>query len=776
MKPVFCFSLVTAFLFFVLPAASQSREEFNGPFSSWVSVQKFGAAGNGKTDDTRAIQKAIDNLFNPALQSNTGKEAYVVLYFPAGVYCISSTLTLRGKIGVSIIGADPKKTSIKWIGGDKDTMLWANGSAYFKIARLSWNGSGKKEIEAIGLHWKNAWREATSQSFAPCNIEISDNYFVGNLQTGISGGTIAGQDGTGANDSEISIKRCIFEDCTDAGIKIHGYNALDYWIWDCQFLNCKAGIDNSFGNYHVYRSYFNGSTASDLLNQHGYYTSARSCFSENSGTFSLDDARTCNPFKRVFQNNTIMSLKINCIIFHHTGKVSLYHNSFPKVQRKIVEENILRMGTWCPNSIFEVMSIKNKYEGSEPFLSVYPDRPPIIKYTSGDVYGPIGLNAAIAAAAFKKTMDPLPALVNRKVFEVPAGADSKALQNIINQAAALKGQRPIIHFGIGSWRLSETLVIPKGSDMQLIGEGLLYASVINRESRADFSKRPLILVEGPSYITVKDLQLGVETDKTISAAIVFKNIDQAASEAHLDQIYSTSDTSLVSENQDYLYIEKNNSFFTNGNIIKGGALTRQGKGTARVFCYGGQFSRLSVTNGATFVAKDCWWEGNDRYPLDLKGSGNISIDGAMIARANSDSTPTIRINEFSGKVNLMNMYILGAISVPKQASNLSLLLWNNNFFHKMAPYEYINQGANSQLALLGSNAQCTDKRPICVDVLSIPDKTYGIKDVNTFIGNNTTFDLNDKPLLFRNLPTSASNIYITRVSIGTTVKGIIFTK
>lgn len=772
MKPIFCISLVTAFLFFTLPAVSQSREEFNGPFSSWVNVQKFGATGNGKTDDTRAIQKAIDNLFNPAFQSNTGKEDYMVLYFPAGVYCISSTLTLRGKIGVSIIGADPKKTTIKWIGKDKDTMLWANGSAYFKIARFTWNGSGKKEMEAIGVHWKNTWREASSQSFAPCNIEISDSYFVGNLENGIHGGTYGGPDGTGANDSEISIKRCIFEECTGAGIKIRGFNALDYWIWDCQFLRCKSGIDNAHGNYHVYRSYFNGSTGPDLMNQHGYYTSARGCFSENSYAFSVDDASSCNPFKRTFQNNTVAGLKWNGIIYYHTGKVSLWHNTFLKVERNDVDYT-LRAGTWCPNTIYEVMSIKNKYETKEPF---HNDRGPVTKFSSGDVYGPVNLSAAAAAAVFKKTMDPVPAQVKRKVFEVPAGADSKTLQSIINQAAALKGQRPIIHFGVGTWRLSQTLVIPKGSDMQLIGDGLLYASTINKASGTDFSKRPLLLVEGPSYITIKDLQLGVESDKTISAAIVFKNVDQAASEAHLDQIYSTSDTSLVSENQDYLYIEKNNSFFTNGNIIKGGPLTGQGKGTARVFCYGGQFSRLSVTNGATFVAKDCWWEGHDRYPLDLKGSGNISIDGAMIARSNSDSTATIRINGFSGTVNLMNMYIMGSIAVSKQNSNLNLLLWNNNFFHKMAPYEYINQSGKGQMALLGSNTQCTDKRPICANVLSIPDKTYGIKDVNSFIYNNTKFDLTEKPLLFRNLPASASNIYISRISIGTSAKGIVFTK
>jgi hypothetical protein len=773
MKPVFCFSLLIALLLFMFPAAGQTREEFNGPFASWANVQKLGATGDGKTDDTRAIQKALDNLCNPVNQFNTGKGAYMVLYFPAGTYCISSTLTLRGKIGVNIIGADPRNTTIKWIGNNKDTMFWANGSAYFKIARFTWHGSGRKEMEAIGLHWKNIWRDARSQSFAQLNIEISDNYFAGGLENGIHGGTYGGPDATGANDSEITIKRCIFEECTAAGIKIRGFNALDYWIWDCQFIKCKAGIDNAHGNYHVYRSYFNGTTGWDLMNKDGYYTSVRGCLSENSFTFSVDDGMSCNPFKRIFQNNTVLAPKQFCIIYKHIGKVSFWNNTFAKVANKQADKYTILTGSWCPNTTYEAMSIKNKYEATDPF---YNDKATVTKFTSGDTYGPLTINTATAATAFKKTMDPLPVLVTRKIFEVPAGADTKTLQNIINQAAALKGQRPIVHFGIGTWKITQTLIIPKGSDMQLIGDGLLYASTINKEFRADFSKTPLLLVEGPSYITIKDLQLGVDSDKSIYAAIIFKNVDQAASEAHLDQIYSRSDTSLVSENQDYLYIEKNNSFFTHGNIIKGGTLTRKGKGTARVFCYGGQFSQLSVTNGATFVAKDCWWEGPEHYPLDLKGSGNISIDGGMIARLNADSTPTIKISNFTGKINLMNMYIKGAISVAKQTPNLNLLLWNNNFWHKMTPYEYINQGTNSQLALLGSNAQCADSRPICQSVLSVPDKTYGIKDVNTFLYNNTKFDLNEKPLLYRNLPNGASNIYVTRVSIGASSKGIIFTK
>lgn len=49
--------------------------------NTWVNVRTFGVIGDGKADDTRAIQAAIDS--------------HRVLYFPMGWYNISDTLTLR---------------------------------------------------------------------------------------------------------------------------------------------------------------------------------------------------------------------------------------------------------------------------------------------------------------------------------------------------------------------------------------------------------------------------------------------------------------------------------------------------------------------------------------------------------------------------------------------------------------------------------------------------------------------------------------------------------
>jgi hypothetical protein len=498
MKPFFYSVLMFACsMLYTAAAIAQSREEFNGPLPGWADVKKqFGAKGNGKDDDTRAFQKAIDDLRNPVTNFNKG--GHMVLYVPAGTYCISSTLALRGKIGVSIIGEDPNATVIKWIGANQGTMLLANGSAYYRISRLSWDPNGRKDMVGIGIRWIEKWNDGKTRSFATVNIEISDNYFKTAFKNAISAGTFQGKDGTGSNDSEVTIKRCVFEGCTDAGINIHGYNALDYWIWDCRFIKCFHGVFCQNGNYHAYRSYFSNSGYFDFKNSGVFYTSVRGCFSENSFGFSVDDGASCNAFKRTFQNNTVLNLQGHPIVFLHIGKITLWHNNFGKVQDKKINYSV-KTGSWC-KGIFEIMSIKNKYEIKDPLWNADG---PLKKFTLGDSYVS---KISASASEFIKTMEPLPVKKTRKIFTVPAGANSRSIQSLIDQAYALKGQRPIIYFRTGTYAIDKTLVIPAGSDMQLIGDGLLYASVITRATNSDFSKQPMILVKGPSQVTIKDLQ------------------------------------------------------------------------------------------------------------------------------------------------------------------------------------------------------------------------------------------------------------------------------
>src|SRR5947209_514115 len=79
---------------FVLPVlltpASRAAEEFVGPFPSWADMKKdYGAVGDGKADDTAAIQKGLDDLRQ--------HKKSCVLYFPPGTYRVTSTVKTARK-------------------------------------------------------------------------------------------------------------------------------------------------------------------------------------------------------------------------------------------------------------------------------------------------------------------------------------------------------------------------------------------------------------------------------------------------------------------------------------------------------------------------------------------------------------------------------------------------------------------------------------------------------------------------------------------------------
>jgi hypothetical protein len=750
----------------------QSGQEFSGEFKSWANVKtRFGAKGDGKTDDTRALQKALDSLSVRPRGFNAGDRGFTTIYLPPGNYQISSTLVLKGKIGINIIGEDPRTTTITWQGNDAQSMLWANGSAYFKVSRITWNANNKKSITGIAIKWKEKWNDNNSQSYASLNIEVSDCNFIGRPLFGISGGTVAGQDGTGANDSEVTIQRCYFLECGQAGVNITGFNALDYWIWDCRFVRCRFGIANSRGNYHAYRCYFEDSQEIDFMNDNGYYTSVRGCYSLNSPRFSHDHGASCNPFKRIFQGNFVKSNKGNDIHFPHIGKPVFLDNVFSKPFNKGAE-NVLFYKTWCPGT-YEVLSIGNKFALAQPFqVTSSPKR----IFAINDLNSYKG-ELTISKEQFLASMDPLPVKVTRRVFEVPANASTEKIQAVFNQAAALKGTRAIVHFGFGIYTLTRQLIIPADSDIQLIGDGLIYASVLKKSPT--FPKATSLLkVVGPSNLVIRDLQIA-EHDGTVNEinAIDFVNVDQPGSTAFLDQLHSTAATSVELNGMDHLYVQKQNSFFSTGNRVYGGKLVQAGKGSAGLYAYGGQFADLTVRGNGRFVSKDCWWEGANRTPLNVSGSGNITLDGVMIAPVGADTTTVIAINKFDGRVSIMNAYIQGGISVIPDNPNLSLLLWNIHFYHAMNPTRFINNRSTFQGAFLGLSTQCfqTDN-PECGKILSKEDKLVRVTNEEKFLLDMVAQDRAAIPIRYKGKAPKTSTILLSRVSVGNVNTAVKFSK
>jgi hypothetical protein len=295
------------------------------------------------------------------------------------------------------------------------------------------------------------------------------------------------------------------------------------------------------------------------------------------------------------------------------------------------------------------------------------------------------------------------------------------------------------------------------------------------KSPETFNGSSIFKIFGPTAVAFKELQFGFASAKRILKAIEFSNVDQPNSNAEFDQIYSACDTTIMIDRLNYIKVEHKNSFFSDRTIIRGGALQQQGKGSLFFHSFGGQYAGIEVYNGGQFVAKDCWWEGPNSIPLNLKGDGNITIDGAKIAPNKGDSTAIIKVNQFRGKLLLANMYIQGGIEIIPNNPDLKILLWNANFYYKKDIAGIVPPSFNGKLAFMGITTQCFYKNdPDCSIIKSVPNIFRNLENNNQFIKEMMEDDRKAIPGIANKRNKDASSIYFSRVSFDSFATAISF--
>lgn len=171
-----------------LPAAVQSVLPALPPMSEWKNLRALGAKGDGVTDDTEAIQKAIDT--------------YDVIYVPSGWYQVSRPIKMRPS--TRLIGLHPFSTQFR-LGestpafsgfgtpvavlesykGSDDNILngigISTGAFNYRAVGLKWtagSGSYVNDVKFIGGHgsmWKPvAGQKAPRWSWGPREVSTPD--------------------------------------------------------------------------------------------------------------------------------------------------------------------------------------------------------------------------------------------------------------------------------------------------------------------------------------------------------------------------------------------------------------------------------------------------------------------------------------------------------------------------------------------------------------------------------------------------------------------------
>jgi len=114
------------------------QQALQARLEQYVSVKDFGAVGDGVTDDTAAIQAAIDTVLGASVRA---------IYFPAGNYRITSTVRLYGSQGFGTIfyGVEANSNIVV----DFDGLGFENNSASVRFVGLLFTGLGTANSVAI---------------------------------------------------------------------------------------------------------------------------------------------------------------------------------------------------------------------------------------------------------------------------------------------------------------------------------------------------------------------------------------------------------------------------------------------------------------------------------------------------------------------------------------------------------------------------------------------------------------------------------------------------
>jgi Pectate lyase superfamily protein len=130
------------------PAGNIMNALGQGPIP-WIDVTSYGATGNSTTDDTAAINSAIAAAV--ALTAPAGSQRGCVVYFPEGIYLVSSALTSPNANGIVFMGAGRGASTIyvATAFATGDVLAFTSGKAYCEVRNLQFFAQGTRSSGAF---------------------------------------------------------------------------------------------------------------------------------------------------------------------------------------------------------------------------------------------------------------------------------------------------------------------------------------------------------------------------------------------------------------------------------------------------------------------------------------------------------------------------------------------------------------------------------------------------------------------------------------------------
>jgi hypothetical protein len=436
--------------------------------SDWINVKtdvKPAAVGDGRADDTVAIQAALD----------LGRQSKAV-YLPPGTYRITKTLVFQGPaVGCLVVGHG-RDTRLVWDGPQGGRMFWSNGVAYSRYVGLSWDGRGKASVGFDHAAQERFETEVRHEHEAFRNF-TGNGIRVGHQQKVAS--------------AEILYHNCLFENCGTA-LAFLTFNDYDNTIDGCEFRNCGTGVLDNKGNFYARNCHFAGSRQADFVvgSEHG--SSIRRCtsvgsrrFVEETGTIAPLTIQDCHvagwtdPEGAVHLNGSPV-LMFDCsftrppsarppVKLANPGQTLLVSNNHPTTADRLVQ--------------------------TTPAVRLYAIPP-----------GQRGGVIASAEQRFLRDSASVPGRIFDAVTNFGAKGDgtnddTSAIQAAID-GARQASHGAIVYLPTGRYLVSKTLLLT-GSNYTLGGSGFRCGLVWRGEAG-----RPLIEVAGVQNVTLANLAVG----------------------------------------------------------------------------------------------------------------------------------------------------------------------------------------------------------------------------------------------------------------------------
>ena len=215
--------------------------------SDWQLVTAFGAKGDGKADDTAALQAGLNYI----AASRDDAAANKTLFFPPGTYLLTSTLLLNYTEGVLLLGSG-SATTLLWGGASSNTsrMLWSDGNTRFHIEGFVFDGNGS-EVVGLDHDSKNQYESRVvhrNLAFLRCSIGIR----IGHAELTAS--------------AEMTYENLLFAyNWVGADIGQSGsWNDFDNYVHGCHFQDNAYGINLHSGNFYCSNTRFERSAVGDV--------------------------------------------------------------------------------------------------------------------------------------------------------------------------------------------------------------------------------------------------------------------------------------------------------------------------------------------------------------------------------------------------------------------------------------------------------------------------------------------------------------------------------